>query len=139
MSTAESKVLAWEPVPADEAHLYFAARLRHETDSSDVWHDIQNGAEGFAVIDPRGPEAYDQGHVPGAVSMPYASIDKEAAAGLDPNLTYVVYGWNPGCNAGTKAAARLTQHGIRAKELIGGLQYWRSEGLPVEPANADAG
>ncbi|WP_327699176.1 rhodanese-like domain-containing protein [Streptomyces sp. NBC_00459] len=136
MSVAQSKILAAQPLPAGEAHPYFAARLRHETDSSDVWHDIQNDVKGFAVIDPRGPEAYAEAHIPGAVNMPHASIDKEAAAQLDPDVTYVVYGWNPGCNAGTKAAAKLTEHGISAKELIGGIQYWRSESLPVESSES---
>jgi rhodanese-related sulfurtransferase len=44
----------------------------------------------------------------------------------------VVYCWGPGCNAATKAAAKLASLGFQVKEMIGGLEYWRREGYPVD-------
>ena len=44
----------------------------------------------------------------------------------------VVYCWGPACNAGTKACAKLSELGFRVKEMIGGIEYWRHEGLQVE-------
>ena len=47
----------------------------------------------------------------------------------------VVYCWGPGCNASTKAALKLAQLGYAVKEMIGGIEYWESEGLPLVKSN----
>jgi rhodanese-related sulfurtransferase len=44
----------------------------------------------------------------------------------------VTYCWGPGCNSSTKAALKLASLGFKVKEMIGGLEYWRHEGLPIE-------
>jgi rhodanese-related sulfurtransferase len=49
----------------------------------------------------------------------------------------VTYCWGPGCNAATKGAARLAALGFRVKEMIGGIEYWRREGHPVEGTEGD--
>ncbi|WP_412538911.1 rhodanese-like domain-containing protein [Longispora sp. K20-0274] len=115
-----------------EAAGYFAARLRCETDASDVWHDLDNLIGNVVVLDPRGRDAHAAERVPGAISLPHAEIDGHSTAELDRDAVYVVYGWYPGCNAGTKAALKLSQLGFTVKEIIGGIEYWKKEGLPVE-------
>ena len=51
---------------------------------------------------------------------------------FDRNTMLVTYCWGSACNASTKAAARLAALGFQVKEMIGGLEYWRLEGCPVE-------
>lgn len=85
-----------------EAAEYFAARLRCESDSSDVWHDLDNRIGNIVVIDPRGREAHAAERVPGAVSLPHAEIDAGSTAGLDRGAVLVVYGWYPAATPGPR-------------------------------------
>jgi rhodanese-related sulfurtransferase len=55
----------------------------------------------------------------------------EATARLDAAKVYVVYCDGIGCNASTKGAYQLARLGFRAKELLGGLDWWRRDGHPV--------
>ena len=114
------------------AHAYFAAKLACETDPADIWADLEAGQAGFVVVDTRSTEAYAQGHIPGALSLPHAEIDERTVAALPPGTVAVTYCWGPGCNAGTKGAAKLAALGVPVKEMIGGFEYWQREGHTVE-------
>ena len=118
--------------PPDQAARHFAAKLSLETDPSDVYADMESGGRGFVVIDARSRDAYREAHVPGAVSLPYGEIDVAGTAGLSRNDVMVVYCWGPHCNAAAKAALRLSALGFRVREMIGGIEGWRHEGLPLE-------
>ena len=109
---------------------HFAARLRFETDPSDVHTALEVG-ERFAVVDSRGVAAWAQGRVPQAVHLPTGSIAQRAAEVLDVDVPVVVYCWGPGCNGSTKAALALARLGYSVREMIGGFEYWAREGLPV--------
>jgi len=126
------KVLTTPAAGPSLAQDYFAAKRACETDPSDVWSDLQDGQTGFVMLDARSREAYMQGHVPGAISLPHAEIDEESIAALPSGTVAVTYCWGPGCNAGTKAALKLAGLGIPVKEMIGGIEYWLREGYPVE-------
>jgi rhodanese-related sulfurtransferase len=47
----------------------------------------------------------------------------------------VTYCWGPGCDGATRAALALARIGFRVKEMIGGIEYWTREGLPVRTAD----
>ena len=100
---------------------------------ADVAAALRAGDPGFVLIDARSPEAYAAGHLPGAVSLPHASIDADALAAL-PDEPIVTYCWGPGCNGATRAAARVAALGREVKEMIGGYEYWVREGHPVDKA-----
>jgi rhodanese-related sulfurtransferase len=116
----------------DEAHRYFAAKLAVECDAWDVHEDRKRGID-VVVIDTRTPLAYADMHIPGALNLPSRAIDETTIAPLRGKVV-VVYCWGTGCNAATKAAARLTARGIQVKEMIGGLESWLRNGYPVEDA-----
>ena len=105
---------------------YFEQRLAHETDAADVAH----GPRDFALVDARSERAYDDAHLPGAISLAKVGWD-----GL-PDGPLVVYCWGPGCNGATKACARLAARGRAVKEMLGGFEYWVREGHPVEGTQA---
>jgi rhodanese-related sulfurtransferase len=113
------------------AHAHFAHRLAVETDAADVAAAVRAGRNGFTLVDARSPEAYAAGHLPGAVSLPHARIDAAALAAL-PDGLLVTYCWGPGCNAATRAGARIAALGREVKEMIGGYEYWVHEGHPVQ-------
>lgn len=110
---------------------YFSAKLRHETDPSDVYA-AQKAGERFSLVDVRSDEAWAQGRIPGAVHMHYGEIAERAPKELDPSLPVVVYCWSPGCNAGAKGAREFARLGWSVKEMIGGYEYWVREGQPTE-------
>ncbi|MCW2600832.1 MAG: Rhodanese-like protein [Frankiales bacterium] len=115
--------------PTDAA-THYARKLSFEADCSDV-HDAA-GATGFVVVDSRSQEAYANGHVPGALSLPYATTTAETTSSWEHDALYVTYCWGPGCNAGDQGALRLAQLGFRVKLMIGGWDTWIADGYPVE-------
>lgn len=114
-----------------DALSYFSAKLAFETDASDVYAAQKRG-EGFALIDVRGQDAWEQGRIPGATHIPYREIAERAPTEIDPATEVVVYCWGPGCNAGTKGAREFAKLGYRVREMIGGYEYWVREGQPTE-------
>ena len=113
------------------AQTHFEARLSFETDAADVAAALAAGPPDFVLVDARSPEAYAEGHLPGAISLPHATIDADAVSRL-PDGPLVVYCWGPGCNGAHKGAAKLAAHGRPVKEMLGGYEYWVREGSPVE-------
>jgi rhodanese-related sulfurtransferase len=124
----------WTADPAGAA-AHFAGRLAVETDVSDVHAALQAGTPGFVLLDSRSREAWDQGHVPGAVHLPGREVAARAEAELDRSVPVVTYCWGPGCNGATRAALALSLLGYRVREMIGGFEYWAREGLPVATAD----
>jgi len=53
---------------------HFSARLAFETDASDVAARLAEGTPGIVVVDTRSAESGAQGHVRGAVHLPYREV-----------------------------------------------------------------
>jgi rhodanese-related sulfurtransferase len=121
---------------AEIAFQHFTHRLAVETDADDVGSALQDGSADFVLLDARSRSAYDAAHLPGAISHPHRGITPETVAEL-PDGPIVVYCWGPGCNAATKAGAKLAALGREVKEMIGGFEYYVREGYPVEGEDAD--
>ena len=117
------------------AYAHFTHRLSVETDADDVGTALLDGSADFVLLDARSPAAYAAAHVPGALSLPHRGITQDALDAL-PDGPIVVYCWGPGCNAATKAGAKLAALGREVKEMIGGFEYYVREGFPVEGRQA---
>lgn len=131
MGTNENAVLRVPPASPADALAYFTGQLAFRTDVSDVYSALEEQNPGFTLIDSRGKTAWDQGRAPGAVHLPTDEIADRAAELADPSLPVVVYCWGPGCNGAYRAAVEFARLGYRVKEMIGGMEYWIREGLPV--------
>jgi rhodanese-related sulfurtransferase len=118
------------PEPGEIARV-MEDKLRFHTDSWDLSIDLRAGLSDIVVIDARARDAYAAGHIPGAVSFPHRKMTAETTARLDGSKVYVVYCDGIGCNASTKGAYKLARLGFRAKELLGGIDWWRRDGHPV--------
>jgi rhodanese-related sulfurtransferase len=127
-----SAVLSTAPAAPAEAAAHFAARLAFGTDVADVHTDLEARVPGLIVIDSRSVEAWDQGHVPGAVHLPTAQITERASRVVPRDVTVVTYCWGPGCNGGTRAALAFALLGYQVKEMAGGYEYWVREGFAVQ-------
>ncbi|MEG8274689.1 rhodanese-like domain-containing protein [Streptomyces sp. AHA2] len=131
MTTTVNPVLRIAPATPAEAAAHFRAALAFHTDVSDVAAALAAGGDpGFVLVDSRSPEAWEQGHVPGALHLPTALVPEQAARLLDPSVPVVTYCWGPGCDGAARAALALAERGYRVKEMLGGFEYWVREGLP---------
>ena len=129
MSSEISAVLEFgAPEPGETASL-MEDKLRFHTDSWDLSVDLKAGLAGIVVIDARSHDAYAAGHIPGAISFPHREMSIETTTKLDRGIVYVVYCDGIGCNASTKGAYKLARLGFRTKELLGGLDWWRRDGI----------
>jgi rhodanese-related sulfurtransferase len=116
---------------------HYENKLKYETDSWDLNEAIQNG-ERAVVIDARSPEAFAEGHIPGAINFPHRNMNEDSTADLDRETLYVTYCDGIGCNASTKGALNMARLGFRVKELMGGLDWWKRDGYPIETCGADS-
>ena len=110
---------------------HYADKLKYETDSWDLNEAIQNGEE-IVVIDARSAEAFAEGHIPGAINFPHRNMNKDSTVHLDRDALYVTYCDGIGCNASTKGALNMARLGFPVKELMGGLDWWKRDGYPIE-------
>ena len=101
-----------EPVPADE--LLDRARSGLVT-----------------VLDVRPQEEYAAGHLPGAVNVPLAELDKDLDH-LNDGREIVAYCRGPYCILAYEAVRKLRTHGLPARRLEFGFPEWHLTGLPIE-------
>ena len=131
MANEISAVLEFGAPAPGETAMMMEDKLRFHTDSRDLFVDLKADFADIVVIDSRPRDAYIAAHIPGAVSFPHRDMNAETAARFDRSKVYVVYCDGIGCNASTKGAYKLARLGFRAKELFGGLDWWRRDGHPV--------
>ena len=127
-----SFVLETPPASPAEAHHHFLAKLSVETDAADVRLDLQRGQDGFLLIGARSAQDVEKCPIPGAITLPYRKIIVESTAHLAHEKSIVVSCWSPRRNSATKGALRLSARGFQVKEMLGGIEYWRSEGWSIE-------
>jgi rhodanese-related sulfurtransferase len=116
---------------SSSAETHFDNKLRYETDSWDLRQAQING-DRIVVVDDRSRDAFQQEHIPGAINLPHGQMNAATTTQFDRNALFVTYCDGVGCNASTKGALQLTQLGFRTKELIGGIDWWKRDGHPVE-------
>ncbi|MGF6835593.1 rhodanese-related sulfurtransferase [Paenarthrobacter sp. TE4293] len=110
---------------------YFRAKLECEIDVMEV---AESEPGSLVVVDTRRQSSWDHGHIPEAVHIPTAQIPDRAPELIAAGSSVVVYSWGPGCNGSTFAALAFAELGYSVKEMIGGIEYWIRNGLPVETA-----
>ena len=135
MQTKTSLILEYPVAERAEALRHFEEKLALTCDPADLADDLASGVDAFVVIDARSAEAFAAGHIPGAINIPHRTMTPESTGHLDRGRIMVVYCDGIGCNASIKGAYRMTQLGFRAKELLGGLDWWRRDGYEVHSAS----
>ncbi|MDA8389200.1 MAG: metalloregulator ArsR/SmtB family transcription factor [Gammaproteobacteria bacterium] len=83
------------------------------------------------VIDVRPAEEYAAGHVPGALNIPLAQLERHLAD-LPHDTEVVAYCRGPYCVLAYEAVARLRAKGFTAHRLEDGFPEWKQAGLPVD-------
>lgn len=87
------------------------------------------------VLDVRPPEEYDAGHLPGAINIPLAELEKDLDK-FDRSREIVAYCRGPYCVLAYDAVANLRARGLRARRLENGFPEWQLSGLPIEKTSS---
>ena len=90
------------------------------------------------VIDVRPRSEYDTAHLPHAISMPLAELERRIQE-LPQDRDIVAYCRGPFCMLSDEAVQRLVLHGYRAQKMMDGVSEWRAAGVVLERTPAVAG
>jgi ArsR family transcriptional regulator len=83
-----------------------------------------------AVLDVRPEDEFNMGHLPSALNIPLAQLERRLAE-LPSNREIVAYCRGPWCVLSFEAVALLRNKGYRARRLEDGFPEWKMAGLPV--------
>ncbi|MFZ9502919.1 MAG: rhodanese-like domain-containing protein [Beijerinckiaceae bacterium] len=125
-----SAVAAIPAAPSAEAEAHFAASFAFETDCWDV-HEAMKAGPDFVLLDVRGPDAFDRGHVAGAVHLPHGKITASRMEQWPAGTLFVVYCAGPHCNGAARAPLRLARLERPVKIMAGGITGWIDEGFAL--------
>ena len=131
MTSITNSVLTVPAADSASAIEHFASSLRYETDCWDVHDAFAKGEPGFVLLDVRGPNLFERGHVLGAINLPRGKIIASKLAQYPADTLFVTYCAGPHCNGATKAAIALAQLGRPVKIMIGGITGWIDEGFSL--------
>ena len=108
---------------------YFRARDELEPVSrTELLDRLRAGAT--TVLDVRPEDEFRQGHLPGALNIPLAQLERRLAE-LSPDREIVAYCRGPWCVLSFEAVAALRRRGYRVRRLVDGFPEWKSAGLPI--------
>jgi ArsR family transcriptional regulator len=108
---------------------YFHARDEMEPVSRDELIDrLRSGTA--TVLDVRPEDEFRQGHLPGALNIPLAQLERRLAE-LSVDREIVAYCRGPWCVLSFEAVAALRQRGYQARRLEDGFPEWKVAGLPT--------
>ncbi|MEK7402975.1 MAG: metalloregulator ArsR/SmtB family transcription factor [Gemmatimonadota bacterium] len=83
------------------------------------------------VVDVRPSEEYEAGHIPGAISVPAATL-KRRLGDIPKGREVIAYCRGRYCVYSLEAVTLLRKHGYRARRARDGLPDWKAAGLPVQ-------
>jgi rhodanese-related sulfurtransferase/DNA-binding transcriptional ArsR family regulator len=110
--------------------LYFAAK--DDLEPVPARELLDRAKKGLVtVLDVRPPEEFAAGHVPGAINIPVAELEKRLAE-VPKRKEVIAYCRGPYCLMSYDAVALLRKKGLKARRLEDGLPEWRLAGLPVQ-------
>lgn len=110
---------------------YFKAKLAAELGPHNLKRLLEHPAGPVIILDVRSKEGFREGHIPGAVNIPFEELPQRLGE-LSKRQDLVAYCWDVTCLLAAKAAYVLASKGYRARELVGGIEAWRQAEFPVE-------
>lgn len=111
---------------------YFHARDALEAVSrEDLVSRLHDGL--VTVLDVRSEDEFSLGHLPGALNIPLAELERRLAE-LPANREVIAYCRGPYCVLSFEAVAALRTLGYAVHRLEDGYPEWKAAGLPIETA-----
>lgn len=98
---------------------------------------VDGKVKNVTIIDVRGEKDFKEGHIPGAINVPFEKYNGFEGAdthfsGLSKAGYNYVYCYQLLCNLGAKAAKKFAQLGYPVKEIKGGFKSWEEADYPIE-------
>eukprot|EP00439_Symbiodinium_sp_Y106_P089679 s1_g2215.t1 len=87
--------------------------------------------ESVTVLDVRPTDEFDQGHVPGAINIPFDEL-KDRLSEIPSTHEIVAYCRGPNCLLSVDALKLLQERGLSGRHLENGFPAWKIARLPVE-------
>ena len=128
IATRPAKIVRATPA---QLKRYFAAKLAAELGPHNVKRLIDAGSRDFVILDVRTAQGFRDGHIPGAVNIPFEELPARLQA-LSKQQEILCYCWDVTCTLSTKAAYVLASKGLHAREIVGGFEAWQSAGFPIQ-------
>jgi rhodanese-related sulfurtransferase len=119
----------FEPNRPKEAQRFFESKVDFTTGPVEVDHGIRSG-ENFNLVDVRAKKDFEEGHVPGAISLP--EDEWVSLRGLARDRLNVLYCYSQVCHLAARAAARFAAAGFPVMEMEGGFEAWQEHDLQIE-------
>jgi rhodanese-related sulfurtransferase len=95
---------------------------------------IDNGSA--YIIDARAPGPFAEGHIAGAINIPYDRLPEyydRLTAEVPTDATVVCYCWSPTCDFSDQLATELKIMGYtEVVVFLGGWEHWQQAGYPAE-------
>lgn len=88
--------------------------------------EIMDTKTGYVIVDVRTQEEYDQGHIPGAISIPNETINDKKLAELK-NLDQMILVYCRSGNRSRQAAKKLADIGYTNVIDFGGIISWTGD------------
>ncbi len=111
-----------------KARQYFEDKMAFTTGPIELERELNN--DEVNIIDVRAAEDYDQGHIPGAKSLPkdrWSTME-----GLEKEKINVLYCYSQVCHLAATSAVEFAGHGYSVMELEGGFAGWKDHELRIE-------
>ena len=127
---------AEEPLPCSEGGDCAKVIVQPEQPVPEVTYEqfiaLREAKQDFVLVDARSKEAYDGGHIEGAVSFPLDEITREAAGQkFSSNKKIIVYCGSASCHISRRAAQLLISYGYSVQDYVGGISEWMTQGQPL--------
>jgi rhodanese-related sulfurtransferase len=116
-----------------KAKAFFEAKVAFTTGPVEVKYFMDEG-ERPNIIDVRAADDYEEGHVPGALSLPedqWATLE-----GLRKEEANVIYCYSEVCHLAARACVFFAGRGFPVIEMDGGFSSWQEHELPIEGSKA---
>jgi 3-mercaptopyruvate sulfurtransferase SseA len=88
------------------------------------------------IIDARDPYEYEEGHIPGAINVPYDRLPEYLdmlSSELSMDSEIIVYCRGPDCDFSDQLATELKILGYQnVRVFTGGWEHWSAAGYPVD-------
>lgn len=116
---------------------YFKDELAFTANPSSMKNAVKNKDSSILIIDLRKREHYKQGHVPGAINLPFDEWNnfdgsKVDFSKLDKNKMHLVYCYEHYCSLSLRAAHLFALNGYPVKEVKGGFKAYKAHNYPIE-------
>lgn len=120
-----------------KAYEFFENELNFKTNPHGVNATLQEKRKDIVIVDVRSAKDFSQGHIPGAINLPFDKYGNFAGAetefpGLRKDGFNYVYCYTLLCNLGQRAAKKFASLGYPVKEIVGGFEEWKKGEYPIE-------